>query len=61
MVRKEDIKYLPTKDEFYEEMDKVMGELNDSREEQTVQAHRLSDHEDSIENIEDNLQIKASN
>jgi hypothetical protein len=36
-------------------MDKVMGELKAIREEQAVQGHHLSDHEDRIEKIESNL------
>jgi len=56
----EKLKYLPTKDEFYSKMDEVMGELKTIREEQTVQSHQLSNHEDRISKIETKLQI-ASN
>jgi hypothetical protein len=52
LVTKEDISHLPTKDEFYEKMDEVMGELKTIREEQTLLSHRISDHEDRIEKIE---------
>lgn len=34
----EKFKFLPSKDEFYEKMDEVMGELKAIREEQTVGA-----------------------
>jgi predicted nuclease with TOPRIM domain len=60
LVRKDDIKHLPTKDEFYEKMDEVVGELKAIREEFPTINHQLSDHEDRIEKIEDKLQIKAS-
>jgi len=52
LVTKEDISHLPTKDEFYAKMDEVVGELRAIREEQPLQSHRLSDHEDRIEKIE---------
>lgn len=56
----EKLKYLPTKDEFYSKMDEVMGELKSIREEQTVQNHQVSDHEDRIEKLENHVGI-ASN
>ena len=37
----EQIKYLPTKDEFYEKMDEAMGELRAIRDEQTVISGRV--------------------
>jgi hypothetical protein len=49
LVSKDDIGHLPTKDEFYEKMDEVMGELKVIREEQTVQSHQLSNHEDRLQ------------
>ncbi|HEY3310335.1 MAG TPA: hypothetical protein VGK00_01735 [Anaerolineales bacterium] len=55
LVTKDDIGHLPTKDEFYGKMDDVMGELKAIREEQAVQGHQLSDHEERIEKIEDHL------
>ena len=51
-VTKDDIKHLPTKEEFYQKMDEVMGELKAIREEQTLLAHRLPDHEDRLEKLE---------
>ena len=60
MVTKDDVGHLPTKDEFYGKMDEVMGELKPIREEQAVQSHQLSNHEDRIEKIETDLGI-ASN
>jgi len=44
---------LPTKDEFFGKMDEVMGELKTIREEQTVQSHQLSNHEDRIATLEE--------
>ena len=60
LVTKEDIGYLPTKDEFYAKMDEVMGELKTIREEQAVQSHQLSNHSDRIEKIESHLGISSN-
>jgi hypothetical protein len=58
-VTKSDLSHLPTKDEFYGKMDEVMGELKAIREEQTVQSHQLSNHEDRIEKIESHLGLSS--
>jgi hypothetical protein len=59
LVTKDDISHLPTKDEFYTKMDEVMGELKTIREEQAVQSHQLSNHEDRIEKTESHLGIPS--
>lgn len=41
LVRKNDIKYLPTKDEFYTKMDEVVGELKATREEHAMLSARV--------------------
>lgn len=46
----EKISLLPTKDEFYTQMDKVMGELKTIREEQLIITARVSEHSDILEN-----------
>ncbi|KKS77828.1 MAG: hypothetical protein UV74_C0002G0053 [Candidatus Woesebacteria bacterium GW2011_GWB1_43_14] len=51
---------LPTKDEFFGSMDKLVTEIKASREEQTILSHRVSDHEDRIEKIENKLQIPSN-
>ena len=51
---------LPTKDEFFGKMDEVMGQLKAIREEQPLQSHRLSNHEDRISVIEKKLQINPN-
>jgi len=38
---------------FFGKMDEVMGELKTIREEQTVQSHQLSNHEDRIATLEE--------
>ena len=43
---------LPTKDEFYGTMDKVMGELKAIREEVSILAHQVSEHADRIDELE---------
>lgn len=48
---------LPTKDEFYNKMDEVVGELKAIREETPLLNHRVSNHEDRIEIIESKLKI----
>ena len=59
LVTKSDLSHLPTKDEFYEKMDEVMGELKAIREEQPLQSHRLSNHEDRIQKIESHVGISS--
>ena len=59
LVTKSDISHLPTKDEFYTKMDKVMGELKTIREEQTLQCQHLTDHEDRIQKVEPHLGISS--
>ena len=56
----ENTRNLPTKDEFFGKMDEVMGELKAIREEQPLQSHRLSNHEDRISVIEKKLQINPN-
>ena len=56
----EKLSHLPTKDEFYNKMDEVMGELKTIREEQTLLSYRVSDHEDKIEKIETHLGISSN-
>ena len=54
------IAYLPTKGEFYNSMDKVMGELKAIREENIVLSYmkrQVNDHEDRIEMVEEKLNI----
>ena len=60
LASKSDLGHLPTKDEFYGKMDKIMGELKAIREEQTVQGHHLSKHEDRIQKIEDHVGISSN-
>ena len=59
VVTKSDLSHLPTKDDFYEKMDEVMGELKTIREEQTLISHQVSDHEDRIQKIETNLGMSS--
>lgn len=60
-VTKMDISHLPTKDEFYEETDKLMKELKDMREEQKVLTTKVyRDHEPRIKKVEKKLQIHSS-
>ncbi len=49
---KEEIKHLPTKDEFYIKMDEVMGELETIREEQTLIGSKLQEHSDILKSHE---------
>jgi len=54
------VKYLPTKTEFYNTMDKVMGELQTVREEITILSdmkRQVNDYEDRLETVEEKLGI----
>ncbi|OIN89473.1 hypothetical protein COX59_00290 [Candidatus Beckwithbacteria bacterium CG_4_10_14_0_2_um_filter_47_25] len=57
---KEQIKFLPTKTDFYKAMDKVMNELKTVREEQGVLSdmkRQVDDHDDRLETVEEKLSI----
>lgn len=49
----EEIKNLPTRDEFYKRTDEMMGELRTIRQEQKLNTGKLSDHEDRISDMEE--------
>lgn len=51
-IVKEEIKNLPTKEEFFSKMDEVMGELETVREEQTVLSGQVSNHENRLKSLE---------
>lgn len=52
MATKTDISHLPTKEEFFSAVDKIMGELEAIREEHTVLAEHSTRHEDRIHKLE---------
>lgn len=52
LVTKKDLKYLPTKDEFYQETLKVLKKLDDIEEQMTMLSNRTYDNTDRIENLE---------
>lgn len=54
LLTKDDMAHLPTKDEFYGVMDKVMGELKAIREEVAVLEHQVSEYTDRLDRIESN-------
>ncbi|MFH1601677.1 MAG: hypothetical protein ABIB61_01840 [Candidatus Shapirobacteria bacterium] len=45
--------YLPTKDEFYESIDQVMGTLNKIQEEMAGMSSTYENHEERITTLED--------
>lgn len=51
----EKLKGLPTRDEFYQKMDEVMGELKTLREEQTLTTYRNTEQDQQLENHEKRL------
>jgi len=62
LATKEDIKNLPTKEEFFSKMAEMMGELKTVREEITVLSDlqtQVHDHEYRIEKAENKLHIQA--
>jgi hypothetical protein len=56
-VRKEDIKHLLTKEEFYSETAKIYKKLNDIEEERDLLSYRVSRHSDQISRIEKHLAL----
>lgn len=52
LVTREDLKYLPNKDEFYSKMDELMGELKTVREEHAMLSSRTYSNTDSIEKLQ---------
>lgn len=52
IVTKKDLKYLPTKEEFYDQTDKLMEELKTVREEQSMLSQHSKDHSDAIEALQ---------
>ncbi len=49
----EKIDHLPTKDEFYDRTDKILGSQHKDRDEFEMVSSRVSDHEDRIQALED--------
>ena len=54
---KESIHLIPTKEEYFNSMDKLMGEVLKVREEQAVTGNVLSDHNDRLEKLEQKVGI----
>lgn len=50
---KEQVRNLPTRDEFFTAMSELMGELKTSREEQVVLSYQSSDHRKRVEALEE--------
>lgn len=59
IVKKEDIKLLPTTDLFLSKMDELMGEVKTFREEQSMLSNRVSIHSDQIDRIEKHVGLPA--
>lgn len=45
--------FIKFKDDIFTKLDRILKEIVTSREEQTVIAHRVSNHEDKIEALEE--------
>jgi hypothetical protein len=54
-IVKEEIKHLPSKDDFFGKMDEVMGELKTIREEVTLLGGRQSENSDQLEDHEERI------
>ncbi len=52
VITREDLKYLPSKDEFYEETLKILKELEDLKMEKDILSHQVSEHTDKIDALE---------
>lgn len=48
----EAIRHLPTKEEYFTRMDKLMAEVSKNRQEQTVLSQQTGDHSDRLEKLE---------
>ncbi|MCR4263142.1 MAG: hypothetical protein NUV98_00290 [Candidatus Roizmanbacteria bacterium] len=58
----EKIKYLPTKEEFYKEMDKLYTKMDKIEEEAVVEMSwkdQLEDHEEQIQIIKSHLKLSS--
>ena len=44
--------HLPTKEEFFNYMDKLMTEVKENRQEEIVNTHRINNHGSRITNLE---------
>lgn len=56
----EKLKYLPTKDEFYKQIDIVIGRLDKIDKNVAAITYRSKDHADRLETIEGHLGLVAS-
>ncbi|OGM13633.1 hypothetical protein A3A76_03035 [Candidatus Woesebacteria bacterium RIFCSPLOWO2_01_FULL_39_23] len=52
LVRKDDLKYLPTKDDFYEQTVKILKKLDNLEGSMDIVSERQSKHSDQIEALE---------
>ena len=53
IATKDDLKHLPTKQDFYERTDKILSKLENIQQDNTVGSHQTSDHEERITLLED--------
>ena len=53
------IRLLPTKDEYFDSMDKLMGEVKKGREEQEIIGGKLSEHNDRLEKLEEKVGVPS--
>ena len=51
-------KIVEVKGDFYNKIDPILKEVIANQEERTILSHRVSDHEDRIENIEKKFKIQ---
>jgi hypothetical protein len=56
----EQIKYLPTKDEFYAETSKIYKKVQDIDDQGDILSHRVYNHEDRITTVETKLKISIN-
>lgn len=47
------IKFIPSKKEFFSAMDKIMGELQEIRDELTITGNQTTDHETRVSALEE--------
>jgi len=59
-IVKMEIKFLPTKEEFFARMDKLSGEYKKIDEAETPHGGKISEHSDQLEKHEDRIKVLES-
>jgi hypothetical protein len=58
--QKFDAKIVEVKSDFYDKIDPILKEVLANQEERTILSHKVSDHEQRIENVEKKLSVQPA-